>query len=225
MSNRLEALCLSRLKAASGFYGGEVYRRIALRGRPYEGLNLVWDAPSRIVIIAYCWDREALRRTREDLLHFHTILPQLQIHKKLHLVLVHSDTEYAADQSWPAGISFSPILLNPAQHLDAPPEYLKEKLESILGIPMGAIADDEAAVTGIRLPDWRLFLQGDRDITMQKIKELAGAKAHLPEDLGAIVDRLLTLAETDASDLPERVVQVLNRLWEVPTDAIARTDT
>jgi hypothetical protein len=221
----LDGLCRNRLKAARGFYGGDVYRRIGLRSRQYDGFNLVWDAPTRIVVIAYCWDGEALRQTRDDLLHLHVMLPQVQVYKKLHLVLFHADSANAADQPWPAGISFSPIALDPAAHVAAPPEFVAVKLDSVLGIPAGAIAADEAAATGGRPPNWRLFLQDDRDIVMRKIKELAGAKADLPADLQTTVDKLLTLAETDAPDLPEQVRQVLNALWEVPADAAARTNS
>lgn len=212
------------MKVARGFYFGDLYQRIGMRGRRYQGLHLVWDAPSRIVVIAYCWDMEAVRRTRDDLLHFHATLPQLQVHKKLHLVVFHAATEHAGEQSWPAGISFSPIAVDPAAHLEAPPEFVAAKLDSILGIPAGAIEKSEVVAFGSRSPNWRLFLQDDRDIVMQKIKELAKA-AELPADFQGIVDTLLTLAETDAPDLPGQVHQVLNRLWEVPADAASRTNS
>lgn len=142
-SDRLKQLCRKRIRAAQPWGMGEVYRRLRLRSRWHYSFDLIWDAPTRIVVIACCWTPESLRAVREDMLHLHATLPQLQVYKKLHLILFHADTENASEQPWPSGVSFSQIALDPAKALADPPPFVSPRLDSILGIPQGALASDE----------------------------------------------------------------------------------
>lgn len=221
LSDALQQLCREHILAARGWGLGEVYRRLRLGNRWYESFDLVWDAPRRIVVVAYCWTPESLRQLREDMRHLHVTLPQLEVYKKLHLILFHADTANASEQPFPSGVSFSPIALDPAKDLANPPPFVGPKLDSILGIPPGALANREVAVHGSPPPDWRLFLQNDRDIVVQKIRDIADANADLPDNLQTIVDQLLTMAEADPLDLQDQVTNFLNRLWEAHEHASA----
>lgn len=223
MSDRLSQLCQRRIRAARGFAQGEVYRRLRLRSRWYDSFDLIWDAPTRIVVLARGWTPEALRALREDMLHLHATLPQLQVHKKLHLILFHSNSDNASEQPWPTGVSFSPIALDPATDLANPPPFIGPKLDSILGIPQGALPPDDVAAAGDPPPNWRLFLKNDRDVVVQKIRDLSDARDRLPADLRSLVDRLLSMAESEGPDLQEQVTHLLNRLWEAYPDETAES--
>lgn len=207
---------------AADFHAAKVYTNIQLRSHMYTGIELVWDGPGKMVLIAFCADQDALRTTRDDVLRLIAILPQVGIHKKLHLVLIHDERlTNAADQPWPAGISFSPIALDPEKEPESAVNGVAVKLASILD--MNA-TEKEVAAYGLQPPDWRRFLQDDPEVLINKVKQLAKGKGELPANLREHIVALLEMVQTRPQDLQAQVHKYLDNLWEVRHDAVAATD-
>lgn len=210
MTGDLFTTCEQLLLHAAGTanLGGDVYRRISFRGRPYHRFDLLWDGPDQILIIAFCRTDEELRQTQDDLLLFHTALPLSGVYKKLHLVIIHDPTVKAEPLPWPAGLSYTPIAHPLTGDQPAGPvQGVADKLGSLFDWRTDEVA---SALKGRQ--NRRTFLQVDDVVKL--IREGAAERGKLPKELRAYAKELLAMAEAPGDELEERVSRLLDRLWE-----------
>lgn len=200
----LRRLCQEFLRRAALADGGTAYGRVKLAGHAYEGLDLLWDGPDRILAIAFCWEPRRLALARKDFLLFMSACGFAGLAKKFHLVLFHAPGTSEVGQDWPVGISVSPIVVDEAGRVE-PPQTIAAKLGSLLFRDM-----PETAAAMQDPPDWRRFLT---PVQVEiRIRALAEEKG-LPPSLHQETEEILAIANSDPAHLKDHLYDYLTRRW------------
>ncbi|MDF2629667.1 MAG: hypothetical protein K0R39_3498 [Symbiobacteriaceae bacterium] len=203
---QLRLLCEAFLSKLAEEEKGQAYRRIKLDGVTYEGLDLLWDGPDRILVISFCWSSDRLALSCRDFLHFTSACRVFGLHKKFHLALFHGPDLTGMVQDWPVGISVSAVPLS-EEDRTAPPPWVQVKLGSLF------FKTEPQTAAVLEQTDWRRFIL--RQHVEDRIRELAAAsRQSLPADLSAAIDQMLDLAGGDPLQLPDQFQALIKQRWE-----------
>lgn len=205
MSDRsLRDLCASLLLRAADGLGGDVYCDIVWDGYRYDGLDLLWDGPDRMVTVLFCWERDQLIRGRQHFLLFQSACGMKGIYKKFQLVLLVDPDLSGVPMDWPVGISLTLLPVGENERR-APSVDLLAKLASQL------FPDEKQTAAALQTPpDWRSFIT--TEMVLSRIQELEQASV-LPASLRSDTDALLSRAQEDPIRARELLLQYLSKRW------------
>lgn len=196
---KLRSLCQSILLRFAVSHQADVYTDIHWDGHHYEGLDLLWDEPNRVLAIAFCCDAARLQRARDDFTLFASTCTFAGVFKKPHLVLFHTPELGGVLLDWPVGISVTPISLS------AERRSVIDKMTSLLFVDQA-----QAAAALADPPDWRRFLTPER--VELRVRQLAHEQ-DLPASLRGEAEEILAIAHDEPAAVRDRLAQYLLNRW------------